>query len=425
MKRFCMVVLCMLSLMTISMAGQPPGISLNPNGTSYIYPPFDSGNWTMTQGPEVGQLLHDHDGDDYYAQDWANGCFSDGEKVYAGISGTVLLNQNGNGNQDYYGNTVVIHDGETGFALRYAHLQEFNPNLRHGEGIAAGTYLGKVGHSGNSIPGAYCSSIGGRGGHLHIVLYKNVWDNGIRPVWNRTDFNSSGTGRKVTNFAARFGYTAETQLVKGYQNQTVYAIKDGRRHPVSWYVFNNQGWNFDKNRTVFNPVSIWQDWLILTYPEGSFHPPRNGSLVRGDQNQTVFLIQNNQKYAVTLSEFTCRNFHFSEVVTVHQEECDRYAPGLNPFNLTGCVSNGQDPSDTVAKQDMINRSRTDFRFGSAIEASFGKQLNWDTSWELRWMEFEFSGNRRVTIFHATAKYNRSIRLTGFTDPDTRQWQGWQ
>ncbi len=405
-------------------ASQPAGITLNPYGTSYIYPPFDSPNWIMTQGPEVGQVLHDHDGDDYYAQDWAIGCFSEGKKVFAGISGTILLNRDGDGNQDYYGNSVIICDTETGFAVRYGHLQEFAAGLSHGQYIDAGRYIGKVGHTGYCVPSQQCASQGGRGAHLHVVVYKNVWNISARPVWSRTDFNSSGSTRRSTSYAARFGYASSEQLVKGQNDATVYAIKNGLRYPVSWFVFNNQGWNFDRNHTVFTPVSIWPDWQINQYQDSYFCPPRNGSLVRGSTLQTVFLIAQEKKFAVSSQEFQCRGFRTTDVATVDQNECNRYPDGTSVPDLTGCGS-VTDPNDAQAKTDMQQRATYDWRFFGAIEGSFGKDINWDPSWELRWQDFNFYNNRRVTMYHATAKWDRTYRLTGFTDPDTGQWTDWQ
>ena len=52
-------------------------------------------------------------------------------------------------------------------------------------------------------------------------------------------------------------------------------------------------------------------------------------------------------------------------------------------------------------------------------------LDWGPMWELRWMDFNFTNGRRVRIFLATNKANRSIRFTVFWDPDTGQWLNWE
>src|SRR5688572_26759959 len=89
-------------------AGQPPRIRLDPNGVSYIYPPFDTNGWVFTRGFGV----ETHKGDDHFAQDWAVDCHSDGRKLYAGISGELFLNyENSDGVRDQgHGNTLVIYD---------------------------------------------------------------------------------------------------------------------------------------------------------------------------------------------------------------------------------------------------------------------------------------------------------------------------
>jgi len=82
--------------------------------------------------------------------------------------------------------------------------------------------------------------------------------------------------------------------------------------------------------------------------------------------------------------------------------------------------------DQQAQQGMIRRATHDSRFGIAIIETFGKNLNWPgyPDWELRWMNFNFTGDRTVTIYHATYKPDASVRYTIFLDPDTNQWSGW-
>jgi hypothetical protein len=75
---------------------------------------------------------------------------------------------------------------------------------------------------------------------------------------------------------------------------------------------------------------------------------------------------------------------------------------------------------------MIERAKSDVnrRFGVHFPATFGKDLNWDINYELRWVNFNFSSNRVVTVYQATYKYNSSYRYTNFYDPDTNAWTGW-
>jgi hypothetical protein len=74
--------------------------------------------------------------------------------------------------------------------------------------------------------------------------------------------------------------------------------------------------------------------------------------------------------------------------------------------------------------EMNGRANQDSRFGSSIIYSYGESLDWHSDWELRWLNFNFSGNRIVRIFHATNKQNPSIKYTIFKDPNTGEWIGW-
>jgi len=61
---------------------------------------------------------------------------------------------------------------------------------------------------------------------------------------------------------------------------------------------------------------------------------------------------------------------------------------------------------------MINRANQDPRFGAAILGTFNEQLDWvPNSWDLRWINFNFSGGRAVPIYHATYKPDPAYRYT--------------
>jgi hypothetical protein len=106
-----------------------------------------------------------HVGDDYYADDWARSGADGqtgeqrtfGQTVYAGISGTAIVNSS----HGDYGQDVVIYNSQSKFALRNAHLSEIL--VSDGQFVNAGDSIGKVGSTGNSDAS-----------HLHIALYKNV-----------------------------------------------------------------------------------------------------------------------------------------------------------------------------------------------------------------------------------------------------------
>lgn len=400
----CIGVFVMTLFLTATVqAAQEPGIQLNQSSTSYIYPPFDSDDWTLTRWSNVGA----HKGDDYFAQDWARSCGQTrGQNVYASISGTVVVA----GWQNGYGNTVIIYDSGARFALRYAHLDSVLVNDGQ-QVIASETKIGAVGNTGNTS--GSCSR--DPGAHLHLTLYKNVGSGTGRPI---TSTRATGN---VTNFAADFRYISPMPLVRTNTDPTVYAIEHGLRRPVSWFVFNNRGWNFDRNKSIFNPVQIWPSSRINQYPRGGFCTPRNSTLIKGDSDPTVFFIQNSQKQAVSFEEFACRNFDFRDVITIAQGECDSYPTGNN---LQGCNGPPSDTNDAQAKRDFQNVLQRDARFVSLIEGSFARDLNLDQWWEYRWINVRWTNNRQTVSYHITAKHNRSIRYLGFVDPDSQHWTGW-
>jgi hypothetical protein len=114
-------------------------------------------------------------------------------------------------------------------------------------------------------------------------------------------------------------------------------------------------------------------------------------------------------------ERRCATVHIPEVGDIEAE------PIKNP--VTGEEHRAK-ILDQQAQQDMINRAKSDARFGAAIPGTFGKQLDWDPNWELRWMNFSFTAGRVVTIWHATYRLDWAYRLTIFWDPDTNNWAPW-
>ncbi len=395
----------LLLMHVIALAQQPAGISLNANGMSYIYPPFDSDGWRLTRW--IGNATHQ--GDDWYAQDWARDCGQTrGKIVYAGISGTIVFA----GDRGSYGNTVGIYDQGAQFILRYSHLDTIA--ISNGQTVVAGeTKIGTVGNTGYHDPSS-CQS--DPGAHLHLALYKNVTNGYARPM---TTTRATGS---ATNFACDFRYTCSELLVRSRNNQTVYVIKNNQRRPISWFVFNNRGWNFDQQRALFNPIQTWPDWQINQYPQGSFFTPRDGTLVRGEYDQTVFLILHDQKHPISYTEFICRGHGWNEVITIPQGEVNSYPLGTE---LLGCSAPaGGGDLDNQAKRDMDNFARSRSQFRDAIPGSYGEDESWYPDWQLRWQDYGFSGGSRTTLLHATSTHNHSLRLIGYSDPVTGFWSGW-
>jgi N-acetylmuramoyl-L-alanine amidase len=97
--------------------------------------------------------------------------------------------------------------------------------------------------------------------------------------------------------------------------------------------------------------------------------------------------------------------------------------GIQEF--TAAASDGGEDYDSQVRRDLAGRAAQDIRFGTPVAGSYGLDSSWDPNWELRWLEFEFSGGRRVRLYHAASRTDRMVRFTGFWDPDTGAWRAWE
>lgn len=405
-KRF-VAALILLGSFSLCHASQPFGVNLNPNGTSTILPPFDTTGWSLTQYTSAFGA-RDHNGDDNYANDWARGTcdLTEGQNAFASITGLVVYA----GLTTSYGNTVVLYDSETQFALRYAHLQTISVQLGT-IAVAGVTKIGTVGNTGHVF--GSCPTY--PGAHLHIALYKNVTDPNADPVTHVTVTDPA------TSHAALFGYQTSQFLIKGSTSPTVFVYKNGAKYPVSAFVFGNQGWGFTGARTSapqFKPVNV----IDVNVPVVSFWTPRDRTLVRGSNDLTVYDIQDQAKQGVTSAIFSCRGFSFNNLHVLDQGEVGSYISG--PI-LAGCVD-----SDDQSRNDILAAATRDWRFqrqGQFLEVlstTFFKNLSWSAGWELRGMTFKFTSNRTVTVYEATSTQDRTVRYTEFFDPDNNTWTGW-
>ena len=96
--------------------------------------------------------------------------------------------------------------------------------------------------------------------------------------------------------------------------------------------------------------------------------------------------------------------------------------GLQEFGIAPVAPHEE--FDAVARRDMAARAAQDPRLGAPIDGSFGIDMNWDGGFELRWLDVTFGSNRQVRIFHASTRGDHSVRLVGFSDPETGAWRGW-
>jgi hypothetical protein len=82
------------------------------------------------------------------------------------------------------------------------------------------------------------------------------------------------------------------------------------------------------------------------------------------------------------------------------------------------------PQDYQAERDMRQQAAASGRLGAPVPESFGRWLEWQPAWELRWLSFQSSGQPAAYLYHITYKPDPKQRYTMSWDPDRRTWQQW-
>jgi hypothetical protein len=82
------------------------------------------------------------------------------------------------------------------------------------------------------------------------------------------------------------------------------------------------------------------------------------------------------------------------------------------------------PQDHQADRDMRQQAAASGRLGAPVPESFGRWLEWQPAWELRWLSVQASGQPAVYLYHITEKPDPQQRSTRYGDPDRRTWQQW-
>lgn len=98
----------------------------------------------------------------------------------------------------------------------------------------------------------------------------------------------------------------------------LFYFKDGAAHSISKYVAKQQGISADYTFSL----AEHQEWQV-----GIAVPPRDGTLVKGSDSGTVFLVDKKQLKPLTAAAFKKRKYKTSKIVTLPQSEVDGYAQG--------------------------------------------------------------------------------------------------
>ena len=456
------------------LASQPPGIVLDPNGKSEIYSVFNTDGWASNTNSAL------HTGDDRLALDWTRSAGTDGQSVYAAISGELVRYYE---STTSYGNTVVIYDVASGFAFRYAHLKDINPALQFITRAVAGiTLIGHVGNSGSGRP----PSSSNFDPHLHAVLYKGVQRTG-RPV-DRISLDAANSA-----FAASYKFVTPprrqsqstwhpdgTLLTDG---PTVWLVENGKKRGIpSKDLFESSKFNWsqviqaasqefgcleddsafgarklvvspqgtvylvtDKGAkrgfpTPFSYLGLGYQWSELpqtrdpsitqmkddpVYPV-MYSPFPDGTLVQQSGEPTVYVITNGKRRGITSPAVLEKlGYSFADVVVLKAEGMESTPESLpaideNTVTLCHAASESLSSEDLLAQADMRARAARDFRSAVPVPNSLGRNLAWMTVWELRWMDFIDDGLCRM--YHALYKPLPFFRYTKYCNPACTDWQ---
>jgi len=97
-------------------------------------------------------------------------------------------------------------------------------------------------------------------------------------------------------------------------------FENGVKHPVSDFVLKQRGLNPDISfAAAKSDLDLFQTGPLLA--------PKDGTLIKGSQSNTVYVIANGQRMALTAFTFKQYGYSFKNVVSLPQSEVDSYADG--------------------------------------------------------------------------------------------------
>lgn len=112
-------------------------------------------------------------------------------------------------------------------------------------------------------------------------------------------------------------------LMKSADHPAVYILNKGVRQLLSFFVFMQRGLN-NKPTAV---LSLEELARYQIHPQGYLFPPPDGTLIRGDQEATVYIFENGVLRGMNLAAFQNRGFQFAQVKVLPQSEVEGYEKG--------------------------------------------------------------------------------------------------
>jgi hypothetical protein len=161
-------------------------------------------------------------------------------------------------------------------------------------------------------------------------IERYVIDNGTRRLFS--DFVATQRKLKVENvitvsetefseyLLAKPMPPLDDTLIKGDNSSIVFLVKDTQKRPISGAVFSQRGLSFGKVVTL-------PQTEVESYDLGSFLAPLDGTMIVGENNPTVYLIENGVKRPITGEIFLAHKFSFKKLMRLSDEEVSNIIQG--------------------------------------------------------------------------------------------------
>lgn len=111
--------------------------------------------------------------------------------------------------------------------------------------------------------------------------------------------------------------------LKSADHPAVYVLNNGLKQLMSYFVFRLRGFSGQS-------VAVVSSVELAAYPvaeEGYLFPPPEGTLFRGTESATVYLVEGGRRHGLTSAVFQKRGYSFSSVHVVPQGEVGQYEQG--------------------------------------------------------------------------------------------------
>jgi hypothetical protein len=170
-----------------------------------------------------------------------------------------------------------------------------------------GTVIRKIGETGLFVIDNGAKSLFSQ----YVASQRKIKLNQIVDV-SQTEFDSYLTNPPLTPF--------DGTLLKGDTDATVYISENGSKQPISGPIFSQRKFSFKKVVTL--PQAE-----VDSYQTGAYLAPLDETIITGNTDKTVYLIEQGQKRPITSTVFVARKLSFRNLMKLSDGEVAGIATG--------------------------------------------------------------------------------------------------